>query len=113
MTTIDACALADIPNPGALRVDIEGTAVAVARDANGVYAIADRCSHADVALSEGDVADCTIECWLHGSVFDLRTGAALTLPATEPVPVYRVDVVGEGDTARVLVDINAGPEPVA
>lgn len=113
MSAVDVCAVGDIPNPGALRVDIEGTAVAVARDANGVYAIADRCSHADVALSEGDVDDCTIECWLHGSVFDLRTGAALTLPATEPVPVYRVDVVGDGDTARVLVDIAAAPEQVA
>lgn len=105
MSAVDVCAVEDIPQPGALRVEIDGEAVAVVRDDNGIYAIADRCSHADVPLSEGEVADCTIECWLHGSVFDLRTGAALTLPATEPVAVYAVTVEGEGDAARVLVDI--------
>ena len=42
-----------------------------------VYAISDVCSHADVSLSEGEVEDCTIECWLHGSRFDLA-------PATRP-----------------------------
>ena len=41
------------------------------------------CSHAEVALSEGDVTDCQIECWLHGSMFDLRTGKPTNLPATE------------------------------
>lgn len=109
MSAIDVCAVGDIPHPGALRVQIEGEDVAVVRDASGVYAIADRCSHADVPLSEGEVSDCTIECWLHGSVFDLRTGAPLTLPATEPVAVYSVVVEGEGDAARVLVDIAAAP----
>lgn len=104
MSAVDVCAVADIPESGALRVEIDGEAIAVVRDDGDVYAIADRCSHADVALSEGEVADCTIECWLHGSVFDLRTGAALTLPATEAVPVYAVTIEGDGDTARVLVD---------
>jgi 3-phenylpropionate/trans-cinnamate dioxygenase ferredoxin subunit len=48
----------------------------------------DECTHAAVPLSEGDVADRTIECWMHGSRFDLRTGAALNLPATKPVRTY-------------------------
>lgn len=113
MTAVDACALGDIASPGVMRVEIEGVPVAVVRDGGGVYAMADRCSHADVALSEGEVADCTIECWLHGSVFDVRTGAALTLPATESVPVYSVEVVGEGDAARVLVDVHSSPTSTA
>ena len=54
---------------------------------------------------EGDVEDCTVECWLHGSRFDLRTGDAINLPATEPVPVYAVKV--EGDA--VFVDVQRGP----
>lgn len=107
MAAVDACAVGDVPLPGAIHVDIDGVPVAIARDESGIYAIADRCSHADVALSEGDVDDCTIECWLHGSAFDLKTGAALTLPATEPVPVYAVEILGDGDTARVLVDVTA------
>ena len=105
MSAVDVAAVGDIPLPGALRVEVDGTAIVIARDDCGIYALADRCSHADVALSEGEVADCAIECWLHGSSFDLRSGAALTLPATEPVPTYAVQIDGSGDDARVLVDI--------
>lgn len=81
--------------PGtAVRVDVAGTPVALTRTADGeLFAIKDVCSHADVALSEGEVEDCTIECWLHGSQFDLRTGKPLTLPAIVAVPVYDVRLV--------------------
>ena len=65
------------------------------------YAIHDVCSHANVALSEGEVVDCEIECWLHGSMFDLKTGKPSSLPATEPVPVYPVKI--EGDDLYVAV----------
>lgn len=101
----DACRLGDVPEPGALHVDIEGEPIAIARTTDGVFAIRDVCSHADVRLSEGEVIDCTIECWLHGSAFDLRTGQPLSLPAIVPVPVYPVNVVGDGDDARVLVSL--------
>ncbi len=100
---IDVCAVGDIPMDGALQVRAGEHQVAVARTEEGVYAILDVCSHADVALSEGDVDDCSIECWLHGSRFDLRTGEALSLPATAPVPVFAVEISGTDDTARVLV----------
>ncbi|MFM8772387.1 MAG: non-heme iron oxygenase ferredoxin subunit [Actinomycetota bacterium] len=103
MPMVDVCALADIPDGGALRVLVGDRAVAVARCDGAVYAILDVCSHADVPLSEGEVSDCAIECWLHGSAFDLRTGVPLSLPATVPVPVFAVEIQGEGDNARVLV----------
>ena len=61
----------------------------------------DICSHAEVSLSEGEVDDGEIECWLHGSRFDLRTGQPTGLPATEPVPVYPVKIDGDD----VLVDV--------
>ncbi len=64
----------------------------MARDGDEVFAIQDQCSHAAVALSEGEVDDCTVECWLHGSRFDLRTGKPTGLPATEPVATFPVDV---------------------
>ena len=57
-----------------------------------MFAIQDLCSHAAVALSEGEVADCTVECWLHGSRFDLRTGKPIGPPATEPVATFPVEV---------------------
>ncbi|MGI9197289.1 MAG: non-heme iron oxygenase ferredoxin subunit [Candidatus Nanopelagicales bacterium] len=103
MSMVDVCALGDLPEDGALRVLVGERPVALVRCEGEVYAILDICSHADVPLSEGDVEDCSIECWLHGSRFDLRTGVPLSLPATVPVPVFAVVVEGEGDAARVLV----------
>jgi 3-phenylpropionate/trans-cinnamate dioxygenase ferredoxin subunit len=96
-----ACALADLHDNEALGVTIDGQDVALARHGEEVFAVEDMCSHANVALSEGDVEDCTVECYLHGSRFDLRTGKPTGLPATEPVATFPVDVRG-GD---VYVDI--------
>jgi 3-phenylpropionate/trans-cinnamate dioxygenase ferredoxin subunit len=69
-----ACAVADVEDGAALRVTIDGIPVAIVRSEGEVFAIHDVCSHANVALSEGEVDDQTIECWLHGSRFDLVTG---------------------------------------
>ena len=114
MSTVEVCALADLPRRGSISVLIGDERVAVVSDDGAVYAIADRCSHADVALSEGDVENGTIECWLHGSAFDLTTGVPVCLPATEPVPVYQVVVEGVGPEARVHVHVapDGAPLPV-
>ncbi len=90
-----ACALADVPVEGAVAVEVDDAVVAVVRSDGQLYAIADVCSHADVALSEGEVADGEIECWLHGSRFDLSSGRPTSLPATQPVPVFDVKVDGD------------------
>jgi 3-phenylpropionate/trans-cinnamate dioxygenase ferredoxin component len=95
MSFVKACALSDVPDQGAFAVEIEDTPVAVVRAGDDVYAVRDVCSHAEVALSEGEVYDHTIECWLHGSCFDLRTGKPTNPPATQPVPTYRVKIEGD------------------
>lgn len=59
------------------------------------YALDDRCTHGAASLSEGWVEDDQIECPLHGAAFCLRTGAALTLPATVNTNTHRVEVDGE------------------
>lgn len=97
-----AAALVDVPQGGVLAVEVDGVEVALVRDGDDVYAIRDECSHAAIPLSEGDVEGCEIECWLHGSRFDVRTGAVLNLPATEPVQTYPTKL--EGDA--VLVDLS-------
>jgi len=97
-----ACSLSDLPEEGAIRVVLDGTPICVARSGGEVYAINDICSHADVSLSEGDVEDGTVECWLHGSCFDLRTGAPTGLPATKPVATYPVTV--EGDDVLIKLE---------
>ena len=101
------CGLSEVPEDGALRVELPDVDIAVVDFDGDLYAIEDVCSHAEIALSEGEVEEVdgapTIECALHGSCFDLRTGEPTNLPATEPVPVYPVRV--EGDD--VLVDVDA------
>ena len=89
-----ACATSDVPADEPLAVTIGDLDVAIARDGDEFFAVQDQCSHAAVALSEGEVEDCTVECWLHGSMFDLRTGKPTNLPATEPVATFPVDVRG-------------------
>jgi len=96
-----ACPLAELREGGTHRVVLDGVPVCLVRTDGEVYAINDTCSHADVSLSEGEVEGLTIECWLHGSRFDLVTGRPTGLPATKPVPVYPVKI--EGDD--VLVDV--------
>jgi 3-phenylpropionate/trans-cinnamate dioxygenase ferredoxin subunit len=96
-----ACALTELEDGKPLAVTVADVGIAVVRDEEAVYAIRDRCSHAEIPLSEGDVDGCLIECWLHGSSFDMRTGEPTSLPAFEPVAVYPVRI--EGDD--VLVDV--------
>jgi len=91
-----------------LRLELDGVdgslvevALVHAEDGN-YYALNDVCSHGQVSLSEGEVDGLTLECWLHGSTFDLRTGKPLSLPATRPVAVYPVSYSGDD----VLVDVD-------
>jgi len=100
------CALADVPADVPLHVDVAGVPIALARGDGELYAIYDVCSHENIALSEGEIDGTTIECWLHGSRFDLRTGEPTGLPATQPVPVYPVMIDGVGPDAVVLVDLS-------
>ena len=102
MTFERACALDEVPTDEALAVTLGRYEVAVARHEEEVFAVENICSHAAVALSEGVVEDCTVECWLHGSRFDLRTGKPTGLPATEPIATFPVDV-RDGD---VYVDVD-------
>lgn len=93
---VRVCALSDIPAGSSRRFDVGAHRIALVRIGDDVYAIGDTCSHADASLSEGDVdeQDGYIECHLHGAVFDVRTGAPLSLPATRPVPTYQVHIEG-------------------
>ncbi|OUE27721.1 non-heme iron oxygenase ferredoxin subunit [Clavibacter michiganensis] len=97
MTAVRICAVDDLDVNEALRVEIEGLAIAIVKDSSGtVHAIGDTCTHGDISLAEGFVEGDTLECWAHGSKFSLETGKPRTLPAYEPVPVYPVSIV-DGD----------------
>ena len=89
-----ACTIDEIAADQAHKVVLGRYDVAIARDGDEVFALQDLCSHAEVALSEGEVEGGTIECFLHGSCFDLRTGKPTSLPATEPVATFPIEVRG-------------------
>jgi 3-phenylpropionate/trans-cinnamate dioxygenase ferredoxin subunit len=69
-----------------------------------LHAVDDTCSHAEVSLSEGEIADCTVECWLHGSAFDLTTGEPLSPPASRAIAVHTV-TLGQGDDPEVSITL--------
>ena len=94
--------LQDFAPNTAHRVDVDGEDVVIIRNDDVVYALEDRCSHAEVALSDGDVNGCEIECYLHGAKFDVRTGKALCMPATEDTPSHTVKI----DAGKIYVALN-------
>ena len=71
-------------------IDVNGTPVCVVKVADEVFAVADTCTHSEASLAEGEVSGSKIECWLHGAEFDLKTGKALTPPATEALKTFNV-----------------------
>ena len=96
MAWLRACHLTALSDGAPHAVDVEGVAVCLVRVGDELCAVHDECTHEAVALSEGDVEGGTIECWRHGSRFDLRTGRVMGPPAVEPVQVYatRVNLPG-------------------
>lgn len=93
------------------RVDVDGVPVTLVKIGDEVHAVHDTCSHQEYSLSEGIVWDCAIECALHGSMFDLRTGAPSSLPATTPVPVFAAQIDGDAVLVDVTEQLNDAPFP--
>lgn len=90
------CPLSALTAESAALAEVGGVKITLARDEDGeVHAVAHECTHGRVSLAEGEVEGCTIECWLHGSRFDLRTGKPLTPPAVVPIAVYPVQIIDD------------------
>jgi len=87
--------LSELAENAPRKLELDGKEICVVRQGSEVFAIDDLCSHAEASLSEGDVSPGKIECWLHGAEFDLRTGEALTPPASAPVKAYQVTIEGD------------------
>ena len=92
---VRACSLAELGEDEPVHVDIGRCPLCLVHTGGAVYALRDECTHQAVPLSEGEVVGGAIECWLHGSGFDLATGRVLSPPATRPVAVYGVRTDGE------------------
>ena len=101
--TVALCRTDELASGEARRFDVAGYRIALVRIEDDFHAVDDECSHEDYSLSEGEVwaEECEIECPRHGSMFDLRTGEPCSLPATQPVAVYELNV-DDGTVAVVL-----------
>ena len=89
---VEVAKLDSLPRGRGVRVTVGSHRIAMFRIEDDVYAVGDRCSHAEASLSEGEVFGTEVECPRHGSEFDLQTGKPLSLPATAPVPTYETAV---------------------
>ena len=93
-TYVLVCDLEDLAVGTPALADVDGIPMALVRTAQAeVHAVHDICTHANVSLSEGELDGCTLECWLHGSRFNLRTSTPSGPPATVPVAVYPVAII--------------------
>ena len=101
---IDICRLDELPPGERKLVEWEDLEIGIVNCGGEILAVEDRCSHDDGDLMEGDVDEesCTVECPRHGSVFDLRTGKPLNLPAYVPIETYPVSI--EDGVIKVEVD---------
>ena len=109
MPLVDVTSLDDLTAGEPVRIEVQGTPVCLVRVDDEVFAIHDICTHALESLSGGWVNDDRIECPRHGAEFSLRTGDALSLPATKAVPTFPVEI----HDGRVLVDPTAShPHPL-
>jgi len=103
---VRVCDTGDVASGAAARFDVDGHRLCVVNIEGTFYVIGDECSHEDYSLAEGDVweDEREIECPKHGSTFSLETGEPQTLPATQPVPVYKVRIDGD----EVFVSLDGG-----
>jgi 3-phenylpropionate/trans-cinnamate dioxygenase ferredoxin component len=100
---VKACRIDQLKPGEALRLNV-APPIALYRLNDGYYATDDTCSHAQASLAAGDIdlEECTIECPYHGSLFDVRSGKVLALPASRPLKTYPVTVVDD----EVFIEIN-------
>ena len=98
--------ISEIPDPSTLLVEVDERLIALIHAAGHVYALDDVCTHDGGPLSEGpvDPDGRTIACPRHGAKFDLKTGAALTMPATKPTVAHDVKVEGDQVYVRLAGD---------
>jgi 3-phenylpropionate/trans-cinnamate dioxygenase ferredoxin component len=92
---VRACAVAELPESGTLGVELNGIPLVIVRSGDEVFALDEFCTHEEVSLVDGEIYDHTLECWLHGSCFDVRTGKPTGPPATIALGTYPVTIDGD------------------
>ena len=105
-TTFETVRLSELENQKPLKVVVDGEDVLLAKVNDEVFAVNDICTHSEVSLSEGEIEGCSIECWLHGSSFDLRTGEPSGPPAVTALATYKVILEENSSDPMIYVSIS-------
>ena len=106
-------AVSELPDPGKTLVEVDGEMVAVFHVSGSFYAIDDVCTHDGGPLADGELRDHKISCPRHGAKFDIRTGAALTMPAVRPTRAHDVKVEDGGVWVRLRSTATSATGPGA
>ena len=96
--------VSDVPDPGRITLEVEDRLVVLLHVGGEFFCIDDVCTHDGGPLGDGQLIEHAIECPRHGAKFDVRTGEALSMPATEPTPVHEVKVDGADVLVRIVED---------
>lgn len=89
---INVCPVTDLANGMRTFIDLDDKRIMVVSVEGEYYAIESLCSHAMFELDDAPIVECTVVCPLHGAHFCLKTGEALSAPATEPIASYPVRI---------------------
>jgi 3-phenylpropionate/trans-cinnamate dioxygenase ferredoxin component len=98
---VPVCKKSELPEMGKLVVEVDDRLVALFHVSGTFWALDDVCTHDGGPLAEGQLEDHTIACPRHGAKFDIRTGRALTMPATRDTVAHEVKVVGDDILIRL------------
>lgn len=105
-TMFETVRISNLQDRKPFKVTVEGKDVLLAKIDDDVFAVSDVCTHSEVSLSEGDIEGCAIECWLHGSSFDLRTGTSSGPPATADLQTFKVVKEENQDDPMIYVSLS-------
>ena len=93
-TFIPVADVTDIALNQSVSVELEDQSILISNTENGVFAVEDRCTHADIPLCGGQIVGNFISCPVHGAVFDLSDGSVQAPPAFEDLETFEVKIDG-------------------
>ena len=99
---VRVAAVSDLPDSGKLMLEVDDSLVVLVHLDGQYYCLDDVCTHDGGPLGEGALEGCAIACPRHGAQFDLKTGKALTMPATEDTLAHEVQV----EDGQIYVKLN-------
>ena len=108
---IQVATTSDIPDPGTMLLELEERILVLIHLDGQYYCLDDVCTHDGGPLADGSLDGCELICPRHGARFDVRTGEALTMPASEATSVHEVRVDGEQLFVRITGSEAGGEAP--